>query len=226
MASASLLVLTLVVRSRQASIRLTGIFVGLALSVLTLAVAGLLVYGANLAFALDERFENSWLPSPVPVSVAIWLAAGAGVIFAVGWLASGEEEKAECTWFGCLTLWLTLAALTSVYLSGISYVFIVPCLLATTLGLFSALLMPRPFRLNCVMLPIAVAILWLPMERLFYDAVGYGLDIAHAVRIGIVMTSLLPTIASTRRSIQIRTALAFAGGTLIAVVAAVVLNPI
>ena len=186
-----------------------------------------LVYmGLQLDGVLDTLFPDY----PVPVALVLWLwplavASGAATLFSS---KTGPGMMVAVVW----ALWCALAIASSIYLSGVSFLFLAPCAVLAVSGLVARIFMfmrsPHP---ECfavwIALPAALAagLVWLPMERLFYDVTGFGMVIAMLVRIPLSLTTLLPLFVAVPRRGQVVLASALALSATVATVLAVTLNP-
>ena len=90
-------------------------------------------------------------------------------------------------------VWVILSIVTSLYFTGGSYLFALPALFAGIAGIGSLAIKSElaiPIRM---VIPAAVAgILWLPNERIFYDAVGFSMNPILIFRVAIVLLLMLP----------------------------------
>jgi len=167
------------------------ILIGLAVQLLMICCVvgfGLLM---NYFVQLDPRLSNPWPSQPVPMSVGFWSACAAVMVAIV--IATKRGVTPQGLWVGLCIVWTALACLTSVSLSGGSYLFIVP-LLVTALIAVAALLFRIQGAWVIVASAIAVGIVWLPLDRLFYDAVGFRMAPLLFGRIALSLTSLIPVI--------------------------------
>ncbi|MDG2014775.1 MAG: M20/M25/M40 family metallo-hydrolase [Pirellulaceae bacterium] len=173
-------------------VSLGAIFVG----VIAVTLAGLLLdYGLRW----DGVFENGMPDQPFPIQASFWLL-GISILLALGRWA-GTRLQWQASWLGVWLVWSCLAILTSLTVTGASYLFIVPVLIISLATVVSRLnessgYFQRATFVSCVG-AMAAGLIWLPIERLFYDAVGFRMNLLLAVRVAITTSVLIPVIAVT-----------------------------
>jgi Peptidase family M28 len=180
-----------------------GVALGFLAFLLTLALSGLAAFGLSLVAP-----RMPWVASPLPLVAVFWLLA---LAFA-GLLASGLGRRAGAAglWAGAWLGWALLGLLLVVALPapGVSYLFVVPALVATLAGL---LLSGRRGVAGgggtvAVLLAAAVAaVLWFPILIPLYDGLGAGALVPIAALAAIFFTSIAPLFATAapflRRSV-------------------------
>jgi len=135
-------------------------------------------------------------------------------------------RNAQSTWNASLLVWCVFALLTSLGLTGASYLFLVPAVIASIVGLLLVWSKGNVFQVALFAFAASASFIWLPNEMLFYDAVGFKMKIGMAIRIAIVVSAFLPIISATgTRDRAVFGWLTFVGF-LASVVAAIFLNPI
>jgi hypothetical protein len=167
-------------------------------------VAGLLLLVATLkllelGLRLDETLDHPFPDHPVPLQSAFWCLGLAGWL-ATSWM-TGDRLQWPSAWLAVWSLWAGLALAVSIAVPGASFLLIVP--LGGTAG--GALLAAiagtgHPWRQAAFISAcgaLAAGLVWLPMERLFYDAVGFGMNLALIVRVPLVLSTLVPLLALT-----------------------------
>jgi hypothetical protein len=108
-----------------------------------------------------------------------------GLLLTCGWLLNRQRNEAYVL---LSLLWLVLLLLTSLYVPGASYLFLIPAL-GHAVG---AWIVDRTPALAATLAWASVAFLWLPLEPLFYDALGFmNRDILLA-RLLLLNVGLLP----------------------------------
>ncbi len=110
--------------------------------------------------------------------------------------AAGRTARAAGVWTGVWLAWAILGLLVSWTVSGASYLFVLPTLVA---GLAGWLLGPdrRPL---AALLPLAVAgVLWAPLALLLFAGLGTPGIVVIAVVFGLIAMPLAPLLADARR---------------------------
>ncbi len=164
-----------------------------------------MLLGKTLDFGLrlDAALDTNWPDQPVPIQSSFWLLGLAGLL-ALAWLASPRLNWSSL-WFAVWLVWSVLALTTAVLIPGASYLFIVP-LLGTSLAILMVFfvgeshLQRQAVFVSCCGV-LSVGLIWMPIERIFYDAVGFGMNTVLIVRVAIAWTALLPVMALTSRRV-------------------------
>jgi hypothetical protein len=99
-------------------------------------------------------------------------------------------------WLGVWLWWNVVGLVVAFYLPGASYLFILPGAVAAVSGLLAALLparrAPSGLAVACCLGPIAAGVLWLPMQVLLYDSVGFMRPAVYALCAGLLVMTALP----------------------------------
>jgi hypothetical protein len=190
---------------RHGEARAAGIAWGL-LAFLAMVVAAWLA-GWLLEKGLLGRgaYRAGWLAHPAAVA-PFWLLALGAAVAAAALLA--RHGSAWSAWVAVWGIWAVLGVVTAVVLPGVSFLFIVPALLAGMAGLVApsgggrrspALIGARRESLRALpaLLPLAAAAtLWFPILRFLPDALGAGILPAMAVLVALATTGLAPLVAA------------------------------
>jgi hypothetical protein len=166
-----------------------GVALGFGAFLITLIFSGLAAF--LLGMLVRGRF---WVPSPLPLVAAFWLLPLAVAGFVAGWLRSA---RATGLWAGAWIGWCLFGLLLVVALPtpGISYLFVVPALVAavTALLLFGSRGVDGAGGTLAVLLTAAVsAVLWLPIVLPLYDGLGRGGLLPIAVLLSIFFAAVAP----------------------------------
>lgn len=152
-----------------------------------IVLAGIAGYGMSTI----ARGASSvpWVANPVPLLAAFWLMP----LAAVGFLSASLSGRAGALglWAGVWLGWSLLGlALVLAGLPGISYLFLVPALIAGAAGLVSR----GPVAL---LLPVLVAgILWFPILSPLYGGLGAGGLLPIAILMAILLSGTAPFFAA------------------------------
>lgn len=188
-----LILLVTVLAVRRGTATTGGVLLGFA-SFLAIVVFALL--GAfGLGTVARGGFPTPWVAHPLPVLATFWLVA----LAAVGIVAAllGRRAGAMGLWGGVWLGWVVLGLLlTTVFPApGVSYLFMVPALVAAVAGL--ALFGPRGVGSTsgalAVILPaLAAGVLWFPIVVPLYDGLGSTALVPVAVLLSILFATLAP----------------------------------
>ncbi|HEX9945243.1 MAG TPA: M20/M25/M40 family metallo-hydrolase [Thermoanaerobaculia bacterium] len=148
-----------------------------------------LIAGFALQALLAPAFPAPWSARPLPAIVAFWLLALA-VTLGVGALI-GRRAPLAGLWAGGWSLWALLGLISALALPGISYLFLVPALVAGVCGL---LLGGSPAgRLIAAIVPAFVAgLLWFDILRFLYLGLGFAGLLFTAALLCLVFGTLVP----------------------------------
>ena len=211
------------------SIRMYG-WKNLAISAAALALAFVLILALGTAVAwlagLDNRLATPWPRRPLFLILAVWLAA---LAVTCGLVALSEKRlRLDTTSVALVGFAVALAVLTSFLLPGASHLFLIPAT-AGALGLLlvdvSGLWRKRtpvtgqaplldgsgPTRWRWVLLallPIAMGLVWLPVEPLIYDAMGFRFKPLLPLRTATVVATLVPCLIACPGRVRFGAAIA------------------
>jgi hypothetical protein len=172
-----------------------GVALGCLAFLATLLLSGALAYVFGLAV---RRVPAVWVAQPLPLVAAFWLLP----LATAGFLAQALGRRAGATglWAGAWIGWSLLGLLLIVALPapGVSYLFIVPALVAGAAGLAVCAAsgsrgVEGPGGTLAVLLTVAVAaVLWFPILLPLYDGLGAGALVPTAVLLAIFFTAVAP----------------------------------
>jgi Peptidase family M28 len=158
-----------------------------------LAFLGAVVLSTLVAFGMSAMAQKGvpvlWVAHPLPLVAAFWLAP----LAAVGLVAAGLGRHAGFLglWAGAWLVWSLLGvALVLAGLPKISYLFVIPALIAGAAGLAG--------RSSAAgLLPALVAgALWFPIVSPLYDGLGAGALLPIAFLIAILLGAVAPFFAA------------------------------
>ncbi|HLV80472.1 MAG TPA: hypothetical protein VKT32_09325, partial [Chthonomonadaceae bacterium] len=165
-----------------------------------LALLGVLLLGQLCDMTLRSAglFPNKWVDQPLPLALAFWLVA----LLAVGGLArlllAGKTERWG-VWLGVWLWWNALGVLIAWLVPGASYLFLLPGGVAAICGLLAALT-PQSLREAGLLGAsgvgaFAAGVLWLPLQILLYDAIGFWLGAVYAATAGLLILTAIPLLS-------------------------------
>ena len=163
-------------------------------------VVGVCGWALHTGFRSEGLFEPPWIASAFTGVAMFWLA-GLAVVAGMAWIWS-ERVTPESVWIASWIFWGALALLIAWWVPGASYLFVVPLLAAAIAQ--GWMLVPKSVSvagspLAFALPPMAVAAMWLPLERMLYDAIGFKMGIFLALRIAIVLSPLAPAVLQAGR---------------------------
>ena len=166
-----------------------GILFGLLGFLGAVVLAGLLAFGLSLA--LQGAMPGNWAAGPHSEIAAFWLLALA-VTLMVAALVSRRAGSAGL-WSGVWIGWAALGLVLAFTAPGISYLFLVPALVAGLVGLFR-----RGGETSLI--PAAVAfVIWIPILLPLYDGLGQQALVVIAVLGAALFTPLAPLVPDSGR---------------------------
>ena len=166
-----------------------GVLFGLLGFLGALVLAALLGFGLSLV--LRGATPGNWVASPQPEIAAFWLMGLAAAMMAAA--AVSQRAGAAGLWSGVWIGWAVLGLVVALTAPGISYLFLVPALVAGIVGMF--------FRSGTASLvPAGVAFLiWIPILLPLYDGLGKQALVGIAVLAAALLTSLAPLVPDSGR---------------------------
>lgn len=154
-----------------------------------LLLAWTITGGLGHLLAWDAQLRFPWPVASTALLLTYWLTAIA-LLFGLRRLIGPRGGLVFNTTVLCWH-WTLVSLLLAWSLTGASYLFLVPAgFLVLTLGL--TLFRPAAITWGLACSAIVVGALWLPNERLFYDALGFGFPLAVAFRPAVACSLLLP----------------------------------
>ena len=172
-----------------------GMLMGLLAFLAVVVVTGLLAFGLNLV--LRGLLPVPWIARPVPLVAAFWALplVVAGLLFPWFGRRAGLLGLFTGVWLGWALFGLALA----VAAPGISYLFLVPGLIAGFAGLALVRGSSPVTGAVAVMLPVLIGgILWFPVLLPLYDGLGSGALLPIAVLRAILVAGLAPLFLAAR----------------------------
>ncbi len=137
-------------------------------------------------------YGAGWLAEPAAVAPFWLLALGAAVAVAALLVRRGGAWE---IWTAVWGVWAAVGIVTALALPGVSFLFIVPALLAGLAGLAAPSLAAL-----AALLPLAAAgVLWFPILRFLPDSLGAGILPAAAALVALATTGLAPLVAAAPR---------------------------
>ena len=173
---------------------------------------GAAAYALLAALRAARAVPYPFVAHPAAARTAFLVLPIAGCWLAAMW--PGRRAGAAALWWGTWAGWALAGLLTAFSSPGLSYPFVLPCLVAGVCGLFAA----AHDRWTSLLAVATAALLWCPVAWLLYDALGIPILPVSSALLAIVLATAAP--AWPRTDARVRGALAF--GTMALVVTAAV----
>lgn len=166
-----------------------------------LGFLGMVVAAGVVAFVLVRGLfagllMANWVAHPAPLLAVFWLLPLAVVLMVAGLLF--RRAGLSGTWAGVWIAWAVVALVLAFLAPGLSYLFLVPALMAGLAGLVA---FGRPGGAGGVvasLLPgLVMALLWFPLISFLYDGLGTGGLIPIGVLVALAATTLAPLAAGS-----------------------------
>lgn len=177
------------------TVTLGGMLLGLMVFLLVVVVSGLFAFG--LFSVLRGMLPAPWIAKPAPLVAAFWSLplVVAGLLIPSLGRRAGLLGLFTGVWLGWALFGLALAVVAQ----GISYLFLVPGLIAGIAGLALVRGSSPTTGAVTVMLPVLIGgILWFPVLLPLYDGLGAGGLLPIAVLRAILISGLAPLFLAAR----------------------------
>jgi peptidase M28-like protein len=196
----ALLALLLVVAAVVLAVR-RGALSGGALALGLAAFLGMVAAALAIATALRlgllaGALLPGFLARPLPVVAAFWFAALAGVLLVAA--AAGPRLGLAGLWAGAWLWWAVLGAVLARLLPGLSYLFLMPALVAGAAGLAAFAPRagsPRNRAWAAIVPAVVAALLWFPVVVPLYDGLGATAFLVIPALLALLFTALAPLAA-------------------------------
>jgi hypothetical protein len=161
------------------------------LGLLATPVALLLTAAAafGLQALLAGAFPVPWMARPLPAIAAFWLVSLAVTLWTAVLLT--RRGGFAGLWAGVWIFWSLVGTLLGLFLPGLSYLFLVPALVAGVAGLTGV---ARP--LASILPALAAALIWFPVLLFLYAGIGMVGLLVTALLLAFVFATLIPLVAA------------------------------
>jgi hypothetical protein len=160
-----------------------------------LGFLGIVVAAALLAvglfLVLRGAFPFPWVASPQPEIAAFWLLGIATAALVAGLLS--RRAGATGLWAGVWIAWAVLGLVLSLVAPGVSYLFLVPALVAGIAGP----VFPSRGTLACLIPALTAALLWFPIVTPLYDGLGSPALVVVGVLVALLFTTFAPLVPAS-----------------------------
>lgn len=152
----------------------------------------LLVLSIVFQILIAPAFPAPWIAHPGPATAVFWLLALGGGLGLAGLM--GRRVGLPELWAGVWVSWSLFGLLAGIFLPGISYLILVPALVAGVCGL--ALGGSPAGRTVAAILPAFVAaLLWFEILGLLYLGLGLTGLLVTAILLAVILSTLTPLMA-------------------------------
>ncbi|HEX3126949.1 MAG TPA: M28 family peptidase [Thermoanaerobaculia bacterium] len=154
-------------------------------------VLAALLLSVGLSLLLRGAMPYTWVDQPQSELTAFWMLGLAAALLVAGAVArrTGPVGLWAAVWIG----WAVLGLVVALTAPGISYLFVVPALVAGILGL---LLIPGGLAASLVP-GLTAAVLWLPIMAPLYDGLGTPALVAIGLLAAVLATTLTPLLPAS-----------------------------
>ena len=133
----------------------------------------------------------------VAILVLYWAVALSMALGGIPFTPLGRVDTWSA-WFGAWLYWNSLGFAAALRVPGLSYLFIIPGLVATVAALLAAI-SPKQYAgkalmAACIAGPMVAGLFWLPMQVLLYDGVGFMLPPVYPACAGLLALTVLPLV--------------------------------
>jgi len=167
----------------------------------------ILVVSAVTAFIIQKLVlmlgssHAPWRANNLPMQIAIWVGVSLTGLTVAKWLSKNSQPIDLA--IGVLLTWVILSLITSLFLPGISFLFILPSLIGLTTLLVISLLPSSGNKQTLsnievgglITIILAVAIFFMPMAYVLEIMVSYEMAIAIGLMLSFIISSFIPLLA-------------------------------
>jgi hypothetical protein len=163
------------------------------------AIALLAGLPCNRLAGFDGFFGKVSIEHGVPIFLLYWATALCAALVSFRFTLLGRVDPWSA-WLGAWFWWNATGLLAGLGAPGASYLFMLPGGVAAVAGLVAALL-PRRFApggllVACSIGPIVAGLMWLPIQTLFYDSLGFMLPAVYPLFAGLLAMTALPLVSA------------------------------
>jgi hypothetical protein len=154
---------------------------------------------ASLLISYTGVFGEISVHNPLPTMVGYWILALLALIGICRYTPLGRTDMWSA-WSGIWFCWNAIGLAAAWFAAGVSYLFLLPGAVAALAGLLAALLptrmAPRGLLAACCLGSITAGVLWLPMQFLLCDGIGFMFNPVYPMCAGFLTTTALPLLTA------------------------------
>lgn len=148
----------------------------------------------------QERLDSAWPENGRHYLLAIWMV-GTATAVALAMLSQRFGVRSDHVsnravdapwsyWFW----WLVMSIAVMVWLPGGSYLWLVPLSAILIGSILDRAMGDHRFTIASALFAMTALMVWIPVEPLFYDAIGFRFPGASGVRVALVTTTAIPVV--------------------------------
>lgn len=183
------LIAALVMLSKQQQLNLKQFSKGLLAVIIVLVISALAALAVQKLTQLISGGHAPWNVNTLPMQIALWSAVTLFALLSAKWFA--KKAAALDMALAIVTIWTLLGLLTSIWMPGISFLFMIP----TAAGLIALLVMikwPDVKIPALIAMTIIAAMTFMPIAYNLEVMMTYRMSVAIGLILGFVVSALLP----------------------------------
>ncbi len=165
-------------------------------SVLVLITTSLTAYCILFLVKFMSGYYAPWHANQLPMQLAVWISVAVTGLIVGKWLV--KKSKVTDIAHAVILFWIILSIATSIWLTGISFLFIVPAIagVISQIALFKRTKQNDQLRSAILIFNAGIsAIMFMPVAYIVAIMVGYGLSVAIGLVLGLIIIATLPLMA-------------------------------
>ncbi len=167
--------------------------------ILLVTASALIAYLVMIIVQFISGYHAPWFSNALPMQLAVWLSV-VSVCFLVG-RALCKFTTVESSLNAISLLWIILSLVSSIWVAGISFLFIIPAFanIICQIILNTIPTKKKNIRVLVLMITAAVsAVMFIPVAFTIIVMMGYALSVAIGLILGFVAVSTLPILVLCR----------------------------
>ncbi len=169
--------------------------------IIVIVVSALAAYVIMILAKFISGYHAPWHSNSLPMQLSVWFSV-VTVSFLVG-KALVNNSTVESTANAVSFLWVVLSLASSIWLTGISFLFIIPAFASVICQIILSLLSNKDNNTRSMVLIISAlitSIMFMPVAYTIIIMLGYGLSVAIGLMLGFIAVSTLPVLATNQQN--------------------------
>jgi hypothetical protein len=165
-------------------------------SALVLITTSLSAYCILFLVTFISGYYAPWHANQLPMQLAVWLSVAVSGLIVGKYLV--KKLQVADIYHGVVLFWIILSITTSIWLTGISFLFIIPAIS----GVISQIFLLKRTRQNDALYSLILifnaaisAIMFIPIAYIVAIMIGYELSVAIGLVLGLIIIATLPLMA-------------------------------